>query len=54
MLDDILAEYRHQLELMEDWALFILIAHYGLEGHDKPSCIDALVAHFKQQLEGEK
>jgi hypothetical protein len=51
MLDDILAEYRYQLTLMEEWALLVLVAHYGLIGHDKASCIDALVDHFKKQLE---
>jgi hypothetical protein len=52
MLDDILAEYRRQLEAMEEWALFVLVAHYELSAHDKQSCVDALVEHFRQQLEG--
>lgn len=56
MLDAILAEYRHQLELQDEWALKILVEHYGLSGklseQDKQSCIDALVEHYKQQLEG--
>jgi hypothetical protein len=51
MLDTILAEYRLQLELMEESMLKILVEHYGLSGHDKQSYIDALVEHFKQQLE---
>ena len=50
-LDDILAEYRRELEKQDEYTLKVLVRHYELEGHDKQSCIDALVEHFKQQLE---
>jgi hypothetical protein len=46
----ILAEYRRQLEKQEEWSLKILVEHYGLEGHDKQSYIDALVEHYRKQL----
>ena len=52
MIDAILAEYRCSLQVQEEWALKILVEHYGLSGHDKQSYIDALVEHFKKQLEG--
>lgn len=52
MLDAILDAYRRSLEVQEEWALKILVEHYELSGHDKPSYIDALVEHYRKQLEG--
>jgi hypothetical protein len=49
--EEILAEYRRQLEKQDEWALKILVDHYGLSGHDKASYIDALVEHYRKQLE---
>ena len=51
MLDTILAEYRRSLEAQDESMLKTLIERYGISGHDKHSYIDALVEHFKQQLE---
>jgi predicted alpha/beta-fold hydrolase len=51
MLDTILAEYRRSLEAQDESMLKTLIEHYGLSGHDKQSYINALVEHFKKQLE---
>lgn len=53
-LDTVLATYRRELELQAEWALRILVEHYGLSGHDKQSYIDALVEHFRQQLAGDQ
>jgi len=47
----ILAEYQRGLETQEEWALKILVEHYGLEDHDKQSYINALVEHYRKQLE---
>ena len=54
MLDDILAEYRRSLEAQGLQELKDIAEHYGLTDRlqDKQSIIDALVEHFKQQLEG--
>lgn len=52
MLDAILAEYRRSLEAQNEQELQAIAEHYGLSGHDKQSYIDALVKHFRQQLEG--
>jgi len=53
MLDTILAEYRHSLEAQGKRELKAIAEHYGLSGEDRQSIIDALVEHFKQQLEGD-
>ncbi len=55
-LEHTLATYRRELEIQPDFALEILIIHYGISCSDnKQSMIDALVEHFKQQLlKGEK
>lgn len=46
--------YRRQVEEYEDFVLVELIAHYELSaGNDRQSQIDALVAHFKQNLQKE-
>ena len=53
MADIILAIYRSELELQAEWVLKILVEHYELSCPDnKSSYIDALVEHFRQQLEG--
>ena len=53
MLDAILAEYRSSLEAQGLQELRAIAEHYGLaSGDDKQSIIDALVEHFKNQLEG--
>jgi hypothetical protein len=53
MLDDILAEYRRNLEAQGEQELRAIAEHYGLAvGQDKQAVIDALVDHFKKQLEG--
>lgn len=49
----ILAEYRRQLEMQGEQELKTLVEHYEIPGHDKPSYIDALVAHYKAGLEKE-
>ncbi len=50
-MNSILATYRSELELQGEWALKILVEHYGLScSDDKQSYIDALVEHFRQQL----
>ncbi len=51
MIDEILREYRRQLEAQPEWALAILVEHYELTGHDKASYIDALVEHYRALLE---
>ena len=55
-LDIILSAYRAELEVQPDFALEILVHHYGLScSDDRQALIDALVEHFKQQLlKGEK
>lgn len=55
-LEHILAIYRAELEVQPDFALEILVHHYGLScSDDRQSLINALVEHFKQQLlKGEK
>ena len=53
MLDTILAEYRHSLEAQGEQELRAIAEHYGLTvGQDRQAITDALVEHFKQQLEG--
>lgn len=52
MLDTILAEYRRSLEAQNEQELKAIAEYYGLSGHNKQSIIDALVEHFKKQLEG--
>ena len=46
--------YRRQAELYEDFVLVELVVYYELSaGSDRQSQIDALVAHFKQDLQKE-
>jgi hypothetical protein len=54
MLDTILAEYRRSLEAQGLEALRAIAEHYGIvDGlQDKQAIIDALVEHFRRQLEG--
>ena len=52
MLNTILAEYRRSLEAQGEQELRAIAEHYGLSGQDRQAIIDALVEHFKQQLEG--
>jgi hypothetical protein len=52
MLETILSEYRRSLEAQGLEALRAIAEHYGLSGEDRQAIIDALVEHFKQQLEG--
>ena len=53
MLDTILAEYRRSLEAQGEQELKAIAEHYGIADglQDKQAIIDALVEHFKQQLE---
>jgi len=54
MLDAILAEYRRNLEAQGEQELKAIAEHYGIADglQDRQSIIDALVEHFKNQLEG--
>jgi hypothetical protein len=54
MLETILSEYRRSLEVQGLEALRAIAEHYGLADglQDKQAIIDALVEHFKKQLEG--
>ena len=49
----ILATYRRELELQATFALKILVEHYELQcSSDRQAYINALIEHFKNQLEG--
>lgn len=52
MLETILSEYRHSLEAQGEQELRAIAEHYGLTGEDRQAIIDALVEHFRRQLEG--
>jgi hypothetical protein len=53
MFDTILAEYRRSLEAQGEQELKAIAEHYGLADglQDRQAIIDALVKHFRRQLE---